>query len=586
MEYSNETPPLATAKWQTCWRLLHPTFALVAGICLLALVGWIGKVDSWTHGCTVIVGVIFSLERAASLWSRSRGRNIKRRLSIRLVLAVLVLGISITLLFQSPEKWSLAPHLFVLSAVLVSGSSLMIAHQTRFTARTFHPGLVLITSFFGIIVFGTLLLKMPLCTVTGQSCSWLDAAFTSTSAVCVTGLTTQNPATYFSTTGQVIILLLIQVGGLGIMTLTFFAAVVLFEGLSLHDRLLLGKMIQENRLARVGETLKFIIALTFLAEGIGAAVLFFSLEGVPHLSTRLFHSVFHSISAFCNAGFSTLPDNLASSVIRANWIWQSTIMMLIVIGGLGTLVIEDLFFWATAKFKRWQLKEGPHRRLRIHTRLVLWVTGLLIVLGAALIFCTEFLLGNGPENGGQVLTAFFHSVTARTAGFNSVPMSQVSMFTAQALILLMIIGGSPGGTAGGLRTTVVAVGLAQLWHQLRMGKCGMIFFNRKITEDTGARALGVILLTGIWLAVNFAILELLEADSGISETTLLFELVSAFATVGLSLDLTPKLTDGAKALLILNMFVGRIGLLTVMATLIKPDKRPASGKPNEDILLT
>ncbi len=582
MEDSEEAQ-WAPAKWQAFRRALHPLFTLLAGVCLLAMIGWIGEITNWVHGCTVITGIVFSLERAWSFWSRKRER---RRLSTRFVLPVLVFWGSVMLLLQSSSRWSMGSHLFVLISVLVSGLSLIVTHQTRFTARTFHPGLVLITSFFAIVVGGTLLLKMPLCTVPGMTCSWLDAAFTSTSAVCVTGLTTQNPATYFSTTGQVIILLLIQVGGLGIMTLTFFAAVVLFEGLSLHDRLLLGKMIQENRLARVGETLKFIVAMTVIFEGIGAAVLFFSLDGFPDLSTRLFHSVFHSISAFCNAGFSTLPDNLASTAIRANWIWQIMIMLLIVVGGLGTLVIEDLSFWAVAKFKRWRLKEGPHRRLRVHTRLVLVVTSLLIVLGAALIFGTEFLLGNGPENGGRVLTAFFHSVTARTAGFNSVPMSQIGMFTAQVLILLMIIGGSPGGTAGGLRTTVVAIGFAQLWHQLRMGRCGMVFFNRKISEETGSRALGLVLLTGIWLTLNFAILELLEADNGISETKLLFELVSAFATVGLSLDLTPKLSDGSKTLLIVNMFVGRIGLLTVMATFIKPDKRPASGKPNEDILLT
>ncbi len=582
----HEEAQKAAANWRALRRALHPVFALVAVFCLLALVGWLGEITGWMHWCTLGVGVVFSIERSLSFWSRRHEGHDRRRLAVRILLAVMVLCGSVVLLFQPSSGGPIGPHLFVLVSVMISGFSLMISHQTRFTARAFHPGLVLIVSFFCIIVGGTLLLKMPLCTVPGQTCSWLDAAFTSTSAVCVTGLATQNPATFFSTTGQVVILFLIQIGGLGIMTLTFFAAVVLFEGLSLHDRLLLGKMIQENRLARVGETLQFIVAMTFISEGIGAVVLFFSLDGIPDLSTRMFHSVFHSISAFCNAGFSTLPDNLASAAIHANKVWQVMIMLLIVIGGLGTLVVEDLSFWSVAKFKRWRLKEGPHRRLRVHTRLVLTVTALLIVLGAGMIFATEFMIGNGPENGGRVITAFFHSVTARTAGFNTVPMSQISVYTAQVLIVLMIIGGSPGGTAGGLRTTVVAVGLAQLWHQLRTGRCGMVFFNRKIPEATGAQALGLVFLTGIWLVVNFLILEFLEAGSGASETMLMFELVSAFATVGLSLDLTPTLSDGAKSLLIVNMFVGRIGLLTVMATLIRPDERPASGKPNEDILLT
>jgi Trk-type K+ transport system membrane component len=572
-----------------CRKLIHPLLALVALGCLLVLVGWTGDVTGWEHPLTVGIGLVFALERAWSLklaWPQKRER---RRLVNRGGLALIVFGLSVALLF--PGLWGsgmgpFAGHVLVQMAVLVSGIALMISHQTRFTARAFHPGLVLIGSFLFIVVTGALLLKMPRCTVPGQTCSWLDAFFTSTSAVCVTGLSVQNTALFFTTTGQTVILFLIQIGGLGIMTLTFFAAVVLFEGLSLHDRLLLGKMIQENRLARVGQTLKFIVVMTFVCEGLGAVILFFSLDGIPTLSARLFHAVFHSVSAFCNAGFSTHPDGLATDVIRGNWIWQIVVMSLIVIGGLGALVNEDLSFWSIAKIKRWLSKEGPRRRLRVHTRLVLVVNTLLIVGGAMLILVTEFYLRNGPENGGRILTAFFHSVTARTAGFNTVGMSQIGILTAQVLMVLMVIGGSPGGTAGGMRTTVAAVGLVHLWQQLRGGKRGMVFFNRTIPLETGSQALGLIFLTGIWLGVNFVILQYLQTGSGVSETSLLFELISAFATVGLSLDLTPTLTDGAKTLLIVNMFVGRVGLLTVMATLIKPDTRPSSGKPQEDILLT
>lgn len=577
------------ARLNECWKWIHPLLALVAFVCLLVLVGWTGDPAGWEHRLTVGIGLAFAIERLWSLklaWPQERERE---RLVVRGVLAVLVLGLSVALLFPrlwDSERAAFAGHLLVQLAVMVSGVALMISHQKRFTARAFHPGLVLIGSFLFIVVAGAMLLKMPLCTVPGQKCSWLDAFFTSTSAVCVTGLSVQNTALFFTTTGQTVILILIQIGGLGIMTLTFFAAVVLFEGLSLHDRLLLGKMIQENRLARVGETLKFIVVMTFLCEGVGAVILFFSLDGIPTLSERLFHSVFHAISAFCNAGFSTLPDGLATGLVQGNWIWQVVVMALIVIGGLGALVNEDLSFWSLAKFKSWRSKTGPKRRLRVHTRLVLVTNTILIVGGALIILVTEFAFRNGPENGGQILTAFFHSVTARTAGFNTVVMSQIGIITTQVLMVLMIIGGSPGGTAGGLRTTVAAVGLVHLWHQLRGGKRGMVFFNRTIPVDTGSQALGLIFLTGIWLAINFVILQFLQTGSGVSETKLLFELISAFATVGLSIDLTPTLTDGAKTLLIVNMFVGRVGLLTVMATLIRPDTRPTSGKPQEDILLT
>ena len=565
-----------------CRQLLHPLLALVAGVCLLVLVGWTGEVTAWQHRWTVLIGIIYALERGWSFWKPQTKR---RKPFFRAVLPVLVFCVSLALLSEAGRKL-LGGHLFVQAAVLISGLALVISHQTRFTKRAFHPGLVLIGSFLFLVLSGALLLKMPLCTVPGQTCSWLDALFTSTSAVCVTGLSVQNTALFFSTTGQVVILLLIQIGGLGIMTLTFFAAVVLFEGLSLHDRLLLGKMIQENRLARIGETLKFIVGMTLVCESAGAVILFSSMEGIPEISSRLYHAVFHSVSAFCNAGFSTLPDGLASAVLRENWIWQVVIMALIVIGGLGALANEDLSFWAVAKIKRCLKKQGSRRRLRVHTRLVLVTTTALILLGAAAILASEFHLWKGPENGGRVLTAFFHSITARTAGFNTVSMSQIGPLTAQVLMILMVIGGSPGGTAGGLRTTVAAVGLAHLWRQLRMGPRGMVFFNRSISPETGSQALGLIFLTGIWLACNFVILEILQAGSGVSESALLFELISAFATVGLSLDLTPTLAPAAKTLLIVNMFVGRIGLLTVMATLIKQDSRPASGKPKEEIILT
>jgi trk system potassium uptake protein len=572
-----------------CRQVLHPMLASSAVVCLLALVGWSGVVVEWQHWVTCATGFVFAAERA---WIfrvlRPRGQE-RLRLGSHLALAGVVFCVSLALVFQhrpGDGAWPIGWHVFIQLAVLVSGLASLIHHQTRFTARAVHPGWLLMGSFFLVIVTGTLLLKMPRCVTAGADCSWLDAAFTSTSAVCVTGLAVENTATFFSTTGQVVILLLIQIGGLGIMTLTFFAAVVLFEGLSLHDRLLLGKMIQENRLSRIGRTLSFIVIMTAVFETAGALVLFLGMDAGIGLGERIFQSVFHSVSAFCNAGFSTFPDGMASQVVHDNGTWQLCIMVLIVVGGIGSLVVEDLFQWLVAKCRKIAGREAQRVRLRVHTRLVLVVTAVLIVGGAALIYATEFLLWDGPANGGRILTSFFHSVTARTAGFNTVPMGGIAPLTVQMLMILMLIGGSPGGTAGGVRTTVFAVGLGYLWNQLRAGNRGMVAFNRTIPSETGSQALGLILLAGIWLTGNFVVLQFIQSGSGVSGTQLLFELISAFATVGLSLDLTPSLNDGAKTLMIVNMFVGRIGLLTVMATLIPPDSRPASGKPDENILLT
>ena len=580
LEGSAGTP----ASVKACRHVLHPLFALLAVVCLLSIVGWTGVVTEWQHWVTVLTGIAFAFERGWVFYRLRDLREERRRLSGHAALAAIVLVVSLVQLGSGGRVVSW--HLLIQLAVLGSGLSSWIHHQSRFTARAFHPGLLLILSFLAIVVAGTLLLKMPRCTVSGVSCSWLDAAFTSTSAVCVTGLSVQNTATYFSTTGQTVILLLIQVGGLGIMTLAFFAAVVLFEGISLHDRLLLGRMLQENRLARVGQTLGFIVVMTFLCEAIGAVILYAGLEGIPDRGERCFHAVFHAVSAFCNAGFSTLPDNLATPLVQGNAVWQVVIMALIVIGGLGALVCEDIALWSVAKIRRFRRQEGPRPRLRVHTRLVLAVTAVLITGSAALIYVTEYHLWQGPENGGRVLSAFFHSVTTRTAGFNTVSMSAIGPLTAQMMMILMLIGGSPGGTAGGVRTTTVAIGLAHLWNQLRESRRGMVAFNRTIPAAVGSQALGLMILAGLWLIVNLIVMETLETGRGIPESSLLFELISAFATVGLSLDLTATLTDATKWQLIVNMFVGRVGLLTVMATLIRPDRRPASGKPAEDILLT
>jgi trk system potassium uptake protein len=587
MDEASESGEITTGS-KICHQMLHPILMLCSAICFLSLIGWTGVITGWQHWLTLGAGLIFALERSWLLWSEKSRRQERRRLILHEILAIAVFFVSIGLLIREmtgADSRSIGWHVFIQLGVLFSGIVSVIHHQTRLTARAFHPGMMLMGSFFAIILVGTLLLKMPRCVQPGETCTWLDAAFTSTSAVCVTGLSVQNTATFFSQTGQVVIMILIQIGGLGIMTLTFFAAVVLFEGLSLHDRLLLGRMISENRLSRIGQTLTFIVLFTFIFEAIGAVILYVGMDPATAWRERLFHSVFHAVSAFCNAGFSTFPDNLASGALKSNVTWQVMIMMLIIGGGLGSLVVEDLCQWTASHYRKIFRKDHIRHRLRIHTRIVLVTTSALVFGGGLAILATEFALWNGPENGGKFITAMFHSVTARTAGFNTVSMSAIGPMTINVLMILMIIGGSPGGTAGGIRTTVVALGLGHLWNQLRMGKRGMVVFNRTIPAESGSQALGLILLAGIWLIGNFMVFQHLESGRGISDTKLLFELISAFATVGLSLDLTPLLSDGGKTLLIVNMFVGRIGLLTVMATMIPPDTRPVSGKPHEDILL-
>lgn len=458
-----------------------------------------------------------------------------------------------------------------------------LRHTSLLTSLRIRPGWLFIGSFFCLIILGTLLLKLPRAVAPGNHLNWLDALFTSTSAVCVTGLAVENTAHFFSPVGQVIILGLIQVGGLGIMTLALFLSSIVFRGMTLYDRQALGEMISERHLANVSSSLRFTVIFTFIAEALGALSLFLSLPATIPAQDRLFHAIFHSVSAFCNAGFSTLPDGLADSLVRDNITLQNSICLLIVFGGLGSTVVRDLLIYTGARVTRRIDPSRPRPRLRVHTRLVMTVTLLLIFGGAAIIALSEFGLYSGPSNGGFITTTFFHSITARTAGFNTVDMGSIGPLTIHFLVLLMLIGGSPGGTAGGVRTTVFAAATIHLWNLLRTVP-QLILFRRRMPEDLGSRALAILVATMAWLFVNFAILRQLQPHT--SDTELVFELVSAFATVGLSLNLTPELTAPAKVIIILNMFVGRIGLLTVLTTLVPVNRKRPMQCPTEEVLLS
>jgi trk system potassium uptake protein TrkH len=429
---------------------------------------------------------------------------------------------------------------------------------------------------------GMLLLKLPRSVVDGAHLSWLDALFTSTSAVCVTGLAVVNTASHFSATGQVIILCLIQIGGLGIMTITFYLGNLLFRGMTLHDRKVLGEMISERHLAEVAGSTRFIIAFTFIAEALGAVGIYFAMPEDRGIGERVFQAVFHSVSAFCNAGFSTLPGGLADPWLDANGPVQLTVAALVIMGGLGAMVVRDILRWARSRARHLADPLQPKRRLRVHTRLVMLATGVLLLGGTVIIYVTEFVLHQGSDNGGSLLTAFFHSFTARTAGFNTVDMGGIGPVTLHVLVLLMFIGGAPGGTAGGLRVTVFAVAALHVWNCLRVVP-NLVIFHRRLPDGVGHRALAIVVLTIGWLFINFAFLRQFQTEG--ADSRLVFELVSAFSTVGLSMNLTEHLTPAAKSLLILNMFIGRIGLITVASTLIPANPRRQLQHPSEDIVL-
>lgn len=554
---------------------------------LIYQVGYVGGLSTTVRLWSALLAGLFAAEHWIAWWLSGRTAAYRKTWGFHIGVACLVLPAAVVLLMGiggSPDgKVSLLTFGLIQGAMILSLGFRALRHQAQITSFRIRPGWIFMGSFLSLISVGALLLKLPRAVIPGASLSWLDALFTSTSAVCVTGLTVVNTADLFSTTGQVIILGLIQAGGLGVMTLTFYLATLLFGGMSLHDRQVLGEMISEKHLAQVTDAVRFIVVFTLVTETLGAAILFLTLPFDQAFSERLFQAVFHSVSAFCNAGFSTLPNGLADDCVRDLSSFQFAIGMLVIAGGLGWFVVRDVMSVSKTLLQRWKKTDAPSRRLRVHTRVVLWTTMLLLLGGAAWIYLSEFVFFAGEQNGGAVWTACFHSITARTAGFNTVNTAAISPLTGHILIALMLIGGSPGGTAGGVRTTVFAVAAVHLWNVARSVP-RVVLFKRRLPDGAGPRALAIWVLSTSWLFVSFIILDQIHPET--EDSRLAFELVSAFATVGLSMDVTPHLAEPAKCLIILNMFVGRMGLMTVILTLVPVGKRQSVVHPTEDVLLS
>ena len=420
----------------------------------------------------------------------------------------------------------------------------------------FNPWQYLLLSFLLLILFGAFLLEMPFVRHK-QGLPLIDALFTSTSAVCVTGLTTV-PTSGFNVAGQLVILLLIQLGAIGIMTLTSSFLLALKGHIGLKHRISFSRLQEDYKLNDATEILKRIIAITFVVEFIGMLLLFlgFLIEGLPWKSA-LYQGFFHSISAFCNAGFSTYDNSLTGR----NALIKYTVAGLIVMGGIGYFVIYEVMEYLKHR-----------RKFSLHTIVVLRVTLFLIVAGAILMYVFE--------HGRMGITdSIFQSVTTRTAGFNSVPLQHLHFASVFIMIILMFIGASPGSTGGGIKTTVFFVTLMAVLNYLR-GKPDVTVFHRTIPRKTVLRAFTTTFLYAGILAV--AVLILFTSGSYKFEEVL-FEAVSAMGTVGLSLGITPSLTLTGKIVIILLMYIGRVGPATLGMATVEREKEIKIKYPEGDI---
>lgn len=422
------------------------------------------------------------------------------------------------------------------------------------------PATLILASFLLTILVGSGLLSLPFST-NGRSISWIDALFTATSAVCVTGLIVVDTGTYFTPVGQIVILCLIQVGGIGVMTI----AVVLFRWvgrkISFRQRMAMQDLFAQKPREDILSLVKSIIMFTLSAEFVGAILLFIRWSNDLSFTDALYASVFHAVSAFCNAGFSTFPDSMVR--YRSDVLLNITMCALIVIGGIGFPVLYDLQHWM-------RQRKISRLRLSVQSKTVLVTTLLLIFSGAAMFASLESgSLGSNYSAQEFFLTSVFQSITSRTAGFNTVDIASLNEATLLMMIFLMYFGASPGSCGGGVKTTTLALAVTFAISRIRRRRRVNIY-HKSIPDETVTRSVSLMLMSiGIIVAVLFMLL-LGDCVSGRSVPSCrqggflayLFETVSAFGTVGLSMGLTAELSSWGKAWIILMMLVGRVGVLT------------------------
>lgn len=422
---------------------------------------------------------------------------------------------------------------------------------------------ILALGFILVILIGALLLTLPIATTSGESTNFLDALFTSTSAVCVTGLIVVDTGTYWNMFGQTVIMILIEIGGLGFMSFTTLIAIILGKKITLRERLILQDAMNTFNIQGLVKMVKYVLVFTVSVQFFGALLL--STQFVPQygIVKGMFYSIFHSISAFCNAGFDILGNFSSLTSYNSNVVVIMVISALIIIGGLGFTVWSELY------------NSKSLRKVSLHSKMVILMTTILVLGGTVLMFLFEHNNVNTISNMSfidKVMNSFFASVTPRTAGFNSIPTDGMTTAGQFLTIILMFIGGSPGSTAGGIKTTTIGILIVTVICVIR-GREDSEVFKRRFNKDLVYRAF-TLLFIGVGLVIVVTML-LSYTEKGASFMALFYETVSAFGTAGLSLGLTSELSSVGRVLIIIMMYLGRVGPLTVVLSITK--KKVSSG---------
>ena len=456
----------------------------------------------------------------------------------------------------------------------------------------FNPTILFVISFLALILLGTLLLMLPRTTLVAPL-SFVDAVFMATSAVCITGLSVTDISTNFSTFGQTVIMLLIQIGGLGIMTFTGFFGYFFSGGFSYKNQLMFGEILGENKLNSVISTLLTIIFITLFFELISGVWIFFTLDVAEFdsVGNRLFFATFHAISSFCNAGFTILPkEGIGHEVYRFNYGFQLAVACSFILGGLGFGTVYNFYTFLRQKAKRllytvFLRRPYVHkpRAFSFNTRFIVICNAVVLLVATLSYYFLEqrHTLSADPSNIGDWVTSFFMANSSRTAGFDNVDINFVATPTLIMLVTLMWMGASPGGTGGGVKVTTVALAILNIFALAR-GKESIEIFKRRIAVESVHKSFAIILLSVLTITLSFVLLNFADPDQEMK--ALLFEVISAYSTCGLSLGIAPSLSVAGKIIVIFTMFVGRVGTLTLLVAFIKNTKNKSYIYPTEKIL--
>ncbi len=556
------------------------------------------------HTCQGTVIGVFLVDRALRIHYAQRPVEYLRHHVVDFsLLAVFALGMVMLPLIRAQIP-SAVSHLGVFYVVLMQGYLLgtlllrAISWNMALTGSSIPPAGLLVGSFAALILAGTGLLMLPAATPTDAPISWADALFTSVSATCVTGLIVRDTGSAFTTFGQAVILLQIQLGALGIMLFGTAVAMALGRGrLSSRGTQTMGEMLLVDQPGRVRRVMSFVVLFTLAVELLGAALLFPAFQDRGSVRWALGQSVFHSISAFGNAGFSLSSDNLES--YRGTWQILGVFAPLIILGGIGFPALYDLVryvrdkvrgSWRPASLLSVTSTPQPRLRLSLHTKLVLAVTGILLVVGPVGLLLADMTIppGSLAEHAtmswpGRTQAAIFQSISARTAGFNTVDVGQLSPVGKIWMCVLMFIGGSPASTAGGLKTVTMALVIMGTVATIRQ-RDQVTIFGRSIPEGILRRASA---MAALYLCLVIGVATVLVAQLGyrFSGIDLFFEATSACGTVGLSTDVTPHLPLASKLVVTAGMFAGRVGPLTLLVALSGRTKRIEYSYPDENVLI-